>query len=38
MGKVYQSLKEVVKLQRSKNDPVALAGEDTRMHQVWTGK
>ena len=25
MGKVYQSLKEVVKLQRSKNDPVALA-------------
>ena len=26
MGKVYQSLKEVVKLQRSKNDPVALAG------------
>ena len=27
MGKVYESLKEVVKLQRSKNDPVALAGE-----------
>jgi chromosome segregation ATPase len=26
MGKVYESLKEVVKLQRSKNDPVALAG------------
>src|SRR5262245_40084383 len=26
MGKVYQSLKEVVKLQRSKNDPVALVG------------
>jgi chromosome segregation ATPase len=25
MGKVYESLKEVVKLQRSKNDPVALA-------------
>jgi chromosome segregation ATPase len=26
MGKVYESLKEVVKLQRSKNEPVALAG------------
>src|SRR5262245_45115649 len=26
MGKVYESLKEVVKLQRSKNDPVALPG------------
>ena len=26
MSKVYQSLKEVVKLKRSKNDPVALAG------------
>ena len=26
MGKVYESLKEVVKLQRSKNDPAALAG------------
>jgi SMC interacting uncharacterized protein involved in chromosome segregation len=26
MSKVYKSLKEVVKLQRSKNDPVALAG------------
>jgi chromosome segregation ATPase len=26
MGKVYESLKEVVKLQRIKNDPVALAG------------
>jgi chromosome segregation ATPase len=26
MGKVYESLKGVVKLQRSKNDPVALAG------------
>jgi myosin heavy subunit len=26
MGKVYRSLKEVVTLQRSKNDPVALAG------------
>jgi chromosome segregation ATPase len=26
MGKVYESLKEVVKLQRNKNDPVALAG------------
>jgi chromosome segregation ATPase len=26
MGKVYESLKEVVKLQRSKNDPVDLAG------------
>ena len=25
MGRVYQSLKEVVKLKRSKNDPVALA-------------
>jgi chromosome segregation ATPase len=26
MGKVYESLKEVVKLQRSKNDPIGLAG------------
>ena len=26
MSKVYKSLKEVVTLQRSKNDPVALAG------------
>jgi DNA repair exonuclease SbcCD ATPase subunit len=26
MGKVYESLKEVVKLQRSKNDPIALPG------------
>ena len=26
MGKVYESLKEVVKLQRSKNDPVSLPG------------
>jgi chromosome segregation ATPase len=26
MGKVYESLKEAVKLQRSKNDPVALTG------------
>ncbi|HSF59702.1 MAG TPA: hypothetical protein VLD83_16635, partial [Candidatus Binatia bacterium] len=26
MGKVYESLKEVVRLQRSKNDPVALPG------------
>jgi predicted RNase H-like nuclease (RuvC/YqgF family) len=26
MGKVYESLKEVVKLQRSKNDPVVLPG------------
>ena len=26
MGKVYESLKEVVKLQRSKDEPVALAG------------
>ena len=26
MGKVYESLKEVVKLQRSKNDPVPLPG------------
>src|SRR6478672_6585339 len=26
MGKVYESLKEVVTLQRSKNNPVALAG------------
>ena len=26
MGKVYESLKEVVKLQRNKNDPIALAG------------
>ena len=26
MGKVYESLKEVVKLQRSKNDPVLLPG------------
>jgi chromosome segregation ATPase len=26
MGKVYESLKEVVKLQRKQNDPIALAG------------
>src|SRR5262249_51618717 len=26
MGKVYESLKEVVKLQRSKNDPIVLPG------------
>ena len=26
MGRVYESLKEVVKLQRNKNDPIALAG------------
>jgi DNA repair exonuclease SbcCD ATPase subunit len=26
MGKMYESLKEAVKLQRSKNDPIALAG------------
>ena len=35
MGKVYESLKEVVKLQRSKNDPVALAGiKDTHVSSL----
>jgi chromosome segregation ATPase len=37
MGKVYESLKGVVKLQRSKNDPVALAGAE-RIHTPSLGE
>ena len=35
MGKVYESLKEVVKLQRNKNDPVVLpGGKDTHVSSL----